>query len=43
MERHQVIQLRVSPAEKADAEKKSASIGMGLSDWIRKLMKEWKK
>ena len=43
MERHQVIQLRVSPVEKKDMEKKSSSIGMTVSEWLRKIAEEWKK
>lgn len=43
MERHEVIQLRVSPTEKKEMEVKSKSIGMTVSEWIRKLAKEWKK
>jgi hypothetical protein len=43
MERHQVIQLRVSPEEKLGMEKKSKSIGMTLSEWLRKIANEWKK
>jgi antitoxin component of RelBE/YafQ-DinJ toxin-antitoxin module len=41
MERDRIIQLRVSPVEKSEAERKAASIGMTLSEWIRKVMREW--
>ena len=43
MERHEVIQLRVSPVEKKDMEAKSKSIGMSVSEWLRKLAAEWKR
>ena len=42
MERHEVIQIRVSPIEKKDMEEKSKSIGMTVSEWLRKLAVEWR-
>jgi hypothetical protein len=42
MERDETIQIRVSPQEKADMAAKSGAIGMSVSEWLRKLAKEWK-
>ena len=43
MERHKVIQIRVSPKEKGDMTAKAKSIGLSISEWLRKIAKEWAK
>lgn len=43
MERNEVIQMRVSPKEKAEMGEKARSIGMTVSEWLRKLAMEWRR
>ena len=42
MERNEWLQIRVSGSEKREAERKAKGIGMKVSEFVRKLIEEWK-